>query len=113
MSTPSSQTIKASAYFSLRIVNIDHYMAPPGPMDRSFCPFNQQGAPLPEVPVIRIFGTTEGGQRTCLHVHQVSEWNAFGERAEARAEDAKLFWEIWGTQFLQKLIEIYLIVSTP
>src|SRR4051812_11370721 len=73
MTTPSSQTIKTSAYFSLRIVNIDHYMAPSGPMDHSFCPFNAQDVPLHEVAVIRIFGATEGGQRACLHVHQVGE----------------------------------------
>ncbi|KAG0168869.1 DNA polymerase zeta, partial [Apophysomyces sp. BC1034] len=58
-----------NCYISTRIVNIDHYLAEPGPFDRSFCPFGN--APLKKVPVIRIFGSTPGGQQACVHVHQV------------------------------------------
>ncbi|RUP45362.1 hypothetical protein BC936DRAFT_148271 [Jimgerdemannia flammicorona] len=70
MSTPSSQTISEAAYLSVRVVNIDHYMARPGLMDRSFCSFSPNGVTLQEVPIIRIFGATEAGQKTCLHVHR-------------------------------------------
>ncbi|KAF7730556.1 DNA polymerase zeta [Apophysomyces ossiformis] len=47
----------------------NHYLAEPGPLDRHFCPFGE--ALLRKVPVIRIFGSTPGGQKACMHVHQV------------------------------------------
>lgn len=53
---------------SVRIVNMDHYMAKPGPLDRAYSPFSKK---LSKVPVIRIFGSTLAGQKVCLHVHQV------------------------------------------
>lgn len=55
---------------SIRIVNIDHYLTEPGPFDRRFTPYSE--TPLEKVPVIRIFGSTPSGQKTCLHIHQVS-----------------------------------------
>ncbi|KAI8374784.1 hypothetical protein BD560DRAFT_393226 [Blakeslea trispora] len=54
---------------SIRIAHLDHYMAKPGPLDRSFSPFCKRR--LNKVPVIRIFGSTRAGQKVCLHVHQV------------------------------------------
>ncbi|KAL1923394.1 uncharacterized protein VTP21DRAFT_8374 [Calcarisporiella thermophila] len=54
--------------FKIRIVNIDFYMAQPNVLDRSVCPFATQG--LKQVPILRIFGSTEYGQKCCLHVHQ-------------------------------------------
>ena len=56
-------------YISIRMVNIDHYLEDPGPMDRAFCPFSS--TVLNKVPVIRIFGSTPSGQKACLHIHQV------------------------------------------
>ncbi|XP_065619817.1 DNA polymerase zeta catalytic subunit [Quercus suber] len=56
--------------FSVRIVSIDHYMAPPiHGLDISYSSF--QGGKVNEVPVIRIYGSTPAGQKTCLHVHGV------------------------------------------
>ncbi|KAI9253418.1 hypothetical protein BDA99DRAFT_170705 [Phascolomyces articulosus] len=55
-------------YISIRMVNIDHYLDEPGPMDRAFCPFSN--TPLNKVPVIRVFGSTPSGQKVCLHIHQ-------------------------------------------
>lgn len=52
----------------IRINAIDHIMAEPGPLDD---PGNAQGIVARRVPVVRIFGTTSGGERACLHVHQV------------------------------------------
>ncbi|KAJ2001129.1 DNA polymerase zeta, partial [Coemansia thaxteri] len=56
----------------LQIVNIDYHMTSPTSVD---CtprpPYNVFEEPLKQVPVIRIFGTTRGQQRMCLHVHQV------------------------------------------
>ncbi|KAL8136319.1 hypothetical protein V2J09_002320 [Rumex salicifolius] len=54
--------------FSLRIVSIDYYMTSPIPdVDISYSSF--QGGKVKEVPVIRIYGSTPGGQKACCHVH--------------------------------------------
>ncbi|PON37843.1 DNA polymerase zeta catalytic subunit [Trema orientale] len=59
-----------SNVFSLRIVSVDYYMAPPIPdLDISYSSFH--GGKVNEVPVIRIFGSTPAGQKTCLHIHRV------------------------------------------
>ena len=58
------------AKFSLRIVDADFYLADPiKEQDICFSEFWQ--ADTQKVPVIRIFGATPTGQKTCLHVHQV------------------------------------------
>ncbi|KAI8060050.1 hypothetical protein BC940DRAFT_371596 [Gongronella butleri] len=54
---------------SVSIATIDYYLREPGPFDSPQCPFSQE--PLPRVPVMRIFGSTRSGQKTCVHVHQV------------------------------------------
>ncbi|KAI9322888.1 hypothetical protein BX666DRAFT_1899270 [Dichotomocladium elegans] len=59
----------ATRSISIRIVNIDHYLCKPGPLDRSQSPFSS--TPLAKVPIIRIFGSTPSGQKACLHIHQV------------------------------------------
>ncbi|XP_058738566.1 DNA polymerase zeta catalytic subunit isoform X2 [Vicia villosa] len=57
-----------SEVFTVRIVSIDHYMAPPIPaIDISYSTF--QGGKVNEVPVIRVYGSTPAGQKTCLHIH--------------------------------------------
>ncbi|TVU37337.1 hypothetical protein EJB05_10646 [Eragrostis curvula] len=59
-----------SPVLSVRIVTLDYYMAPPLPgFDFTRSPFH--GEEVEEVPVIRIYGSTPAGQKTCLHVHQV------------------------------------------
>ncbi|XP_039025413.1 DNA polymerase zeta catalytic subunit-like [Hibiscus syriacus] len=58
-----------SSVFSVRIVSIDHYMAPPIP-DFDICYSSFQGGKVNEVPVIRIYGSTPAGQKTCLHIHR-------------------------------------------
>jgi DNA polymerase zeta len=57
--------------FSVRIVSIDHYLAEPVEgLDVTSSQF--MGLPtLSKVPVIRIFGATPGGKKTCLHMHKV------------------------------------------
>ncbi|KAL6657151.1 hypothetical protein ACP70R_004931 [Stipagrostis hirtigluma subsp. patula] len=65
-STPGTPT----PVLSVRIVSLDYYMAPPLPgLDLSRSPFH--GEEVEEVPVIRIYGSTPAGQKTCLHVHRV------------------------------------------
>ena len=58
--------------FRVRLNNVDHYQA--NPVD-SFDPpvhlsngFPQQKV-SPKVPVIRVFGATETGQKVCAHIH--------------------------------------------
>jgi DNA polymerase zeta len=60
-----------TTFIKVRIVNIDHYMAEPGPMDASVFPFGSEPHNLKRVPIVRIFGSTPAGQKVCLHVHQV------------------------------------------
>ncbi|KAJ4486146.1 hypothetical protein J3R30DRAFT_3444599 [Lentinula aciculospora] len=50
------------AHLRVQINQLDYTLSPPGPLDNST---------LPMVPVIRIYGPTENGQKTCVHVHQV------------------------------------------
>ncbi|KAJ9131444.1 hypothetical protein P3X46_035102 [Hevea brasiliensis] len=58
-----------SKIFSVRIVSIDYYMAPPIP-NFDICYSSFQGGKVNEVPVIRAYGSTPAGQKTCLHVHR-------------------------------------------
>ena len=57
--------------FRFRLNCIDHYQAAPTDLD----PFLRRGTrpkPLnqaPLVPVIRVFGATESGQKVCAHIH--------------------------------------------
>ena len=56
--------------FSLRIVSLDHYMARPLP-GCDVCWTELEGVAVQKVPVVRIFGSTPGGQKACLHLHGV------------------------------------------
>jgi hypothetical protein len=56
--------------FSLRIVSLDYYLAPPiQGLDVSFS--SLEGIAVDLVPIVRVFGSTPAGQRVCLHLHQV------------------------------------------
>nr|XP_016515146.1 PREDICTED: DNA polymerase zeta catalytic subunit-like isoform X1 [Nicotiana tabacum] len=57
-----------SNFFSVRIVSIDYYMAAPIP-GFDICYSSFQGGRVNEVPVIRVYGATPAGQKTCLHLH--------------------------------------------
>lgn len=57
-----------SKFFSVRIVSIDYYMAAPLP-GFDICYSSFQGGRVNEVPVIRVYGATPAGQKTCLHLH--------------------------------------------
>ncbi|KAJ0912775.1 putative DNA-directed DNA polymerase [Helianthus annuus] len=58
-----------SKIFSVRIVSIDYYMSPPI-QGLDFCYSRFQGGKVNEVPVIRVYGSTPAGQKTCLHIHR-------------------------------------------
>ncbi|XP_055679121.1 DNA polymerase zeta catalytic subunit [Lutzomyia longipalpis] len=58
------------AVTSVRIVSVDHYLAPPNPkFDVAYSEF--RGAAVKRVPVIRVFGSTANGDKVCAHVHGV------------------------------------------
>ncbi|XP_069126103.1 uncharacterized protein [Argopecten irradians] len=56
--------------FSVRIVTTDHYQASPvTDLDVQHSDF--RGSDVYKVPVIRVYGATPAGQKTCMHVHGV------------------------------------------
>ncbi|QDS67899.1 hypothetical protein FKW77_008243 [Venturia effusa] len=56
--------------FRFRLNCIDHYQAAPTSLDpQLFRPKGLTQKNAPHVPVIRIFGATETGQKVCAHVH--------------------------------------------
>ena len=54
--------------FIMRIVALDYYMARPL-LGLDACWSELEGAPVAQVPVVRVFGATPAGQRACLHLH--------------------------------------------
>jgi DNA polymerase zeta len=56
--------------FAVRIVHLDYVLArPEDGLDHAVSPLTRRT--LRNVPVIRLFGSTPRGQKTCLHVHRV------------------------------------------
>ncbi|XP_054832300.1 DNA polymerase zeta catalytic subunit [Eublepharis macularius] len=56
--------------FSVRVVTADYYMSRPLPgLDP--CQSHFREAPVKRVPVVRVFGATPSGQKTCLHLHGI------------------------------------------
>uniref|UniRef100_A0A3Q3F7Z7 DNA polymerase zeta catalytic subunit n=1 Tax=Labrus bergylta TaxID=56723 RepID=A0A3Q3F7Z7_9LABR len=56
--------------FSVRIVTADFYLASPV-KDLDVCYSEFRESDVKKVPVVRIFGATPAGQKTCLHLHGV------------------------------------------
>ncbi|KAF9965079.1 DNA polymerase zeta [Mortierella alpina] len=57
--------------FKVRIADLDFAMMPPGLLDMDSCQFLPPHIPILKVPVIRVFGANEVGQKCCVHIHQV------------------------------------------
>uniref|UniRef100_A0A4W6BS74 DNA polymerase zeta catalytic subunit n=1 Tax=Lates calcarifer TaxID=8187 RepID=A0A4W6BS74_LATCA len=56
--------------FAVRIVTADYYLARPI-KDLDVCYSEFRESDVKKVPVVRIFGATPAGQKTCLHLHGV------------------------------------------
>ena len=56
--------------FVVRIVSIDYYMTHPIP-GLDVCYSELEGTTIENVPIIRVFGATPGGQKACVHIHGV------------------------------------------
>uniref|UniRef100_A0A3P8WNJ4 DNA polymerase zeta catalytic subunit n=1 Tax=Cynoglossus semilaevis TaxID=244447 RepID=A0A3P8WNJ4_CYNSE len=56
--------------FTVRIVTADYYLAKPI-KDLDVCYSDFRESEVRKVPVVRIFGATPAGQKTCLHLHGV------------------------------------------
>lgn len=63
--------------FSLRIVNVDYYLAKPNPELGDLVHSSFSGSAIEHIPVVRIFGSTPAGQKCCLHLHNVSSFKKF------------------------------------
>ncbi|KAH9828841.1 DNA polymerase type-B family [Teratosphaeria destructans] len=59
--------------FRVRLNCVDHYQSAPSALDPplwgSATYSSTQAGKLPQVPVIRVFGATETGQKVCMHIH--------------------------------------------
>jgi len=70
--TPSPPTPSPPAGpFVVRIVDLDYQMVRPVP-GLDVCYSSLAGEAVDRVPVVRIFGATPAGQKTCIHLHRVS-----------------------------------------
>lgn len=70
LDTPTTHLLEGttSSVFSMNIIDIDHYTAPPIPhIDISHSDFTRK--PLGRVPIVRLHGVNNSGQRICMHVH--------------------------------------------
>ncbi|XP_004372527.1 DNA polymerase zeta catalytic subunit isoform X1 [Trichechus manatus latirostris] len=73
--------------FSVRIVTADYYMASPlQGLDVCQSPLTQ--VPVKKVPVVRVFGATPAGQKTCLHLHGIFPYlyvpyDGYGQQPES------------------------------
>lgn len=65
-----ASSLSDGAFLSVRIVTLDHYLAPPVPdVDATFSA--SRSHVVRRVPVLRIFGPTAAGQKVCLHLHGI------------------------------------------
>ncbi|XP_062857832.1 DNA polymerase zeta catalytic subunit isoform X2 [Trichomycterus rosablanca] len=72
--------------FSVRIVSADYYMTRPLQL-LDVCYSHFRETEVQKVPVVRIFGATPAGQKTCLHLHGVFPYiyvpyDGFGQQPE-------------------------------
>ena len=89
--TPVQQSAaqKKDETFLVRIVSLDYYMAKPLPgLDVCFSPV--EGTAIERVPVVQVYGSTPGGQKTCVHLHKVCPSSALRTASSSRKNNACL-----------------------
>lgn len=65
-----SSIIEKKAFVSVKLVTMDHYMASPiTDLDVAYSSF--RSSITYKVPVLRVFGPTRAGQKSCLHIHGI------------------------------------------
>ena len=62
--------VESQALLSVRIVSMDYYSTKPV-QDLDVTYSNFRSSSIKKVPVIRVFGSTLAGQKTCLHLHGI------------------------------------------
>ncbi len=70
----SSGSANDLALISVRLISMDYYLTSPSPSPtNNFDPIYSvfRSSPIHKVPILRVFGTTPAGQKTCLHVHGI------------------------------------------
>ena len=88
--------------FRVRLNCVDHYQATPTAFDPQLpaAPGFKQQTALPKVPVIRVFGATETGQKVCAHIHGALPYLYVGYDGSLIQEDGKFYLETWQSMFL-------------
>lgn len=83
------------AVFRFLLNCIDHYQATPTEYDPPL-PFHDgitKKQQLPKVPLIRVYGATETGQKVCAHIHGAFPYLYLAYSGGLAAEDGKLVFE--------------------
>ena len=78
--------------FRVRLNCVDHYQATPTDFDPKLPRTHRPSQPkiLPKVPVIRVFGATETGQKVCAHIHGAFPYLYIEYNGSLAPEDGKV-----------------------
>ena len=78
--------------FRVRLNCVDHYQATPTAFDPQFPGINgsNKQRAVPKIPVIRVFGATETGQKVCAHVHGALPYLYVGYDGSLIPEDGEV-----------------------
>ncbi|KAI9781083.1 MAG: DNA polymerase zeta [Geoglossum umbratile] len=80
------------AQFRMRLNCIDHYQAIPSHFDpQAFQGDGARPEALPKVPVIRVFGATETGQKVCAHIHGAFPYVFIEYRGKLASEEVNVY----------------------
>ena len=92
--------------FRVRLNCVDHYQATPTDFDPKLPRIQRPSQPnvLPKVPVIRVFGATETGQKVCAHIHGAFPYLYIDYNGSLAPEDGNVP-RIW----LSRMSDIFLV----
>ena len=76
--------------FRVRLNCVDHYQSTPTEFDPQLpAVHGSQQRAVPKIPVIRVFGATETGQKVCAHVHGALPYLYIGYDGSLIPEDGE------------------------